>query len=190
MMRQPGKNSRTFSMNNCLETGPALQNLLWSVLIRPRFKPVALCVDLQKAFLQMRIKAEDCDALRFHWNKKRDPRQIGILRFTRLAFGLVQSPFILVGTLQEHLETYIEKYPIKVPEIKDDLYVDDLISGGNVFEQVASLKDIAIEIFNQAGFKIRKWHSNVSTLEAKEVVADDQTYAKQQLGVELNETKM
>ena len=52
MMCQP-ENSRSFSLNDCLETGPALQNLLWSVLIRTRFKPTALCGDLQKAFLQI-----------------------------------------------------------------------------------------------------------------------------------------
>ena len=55
--------------------------------------------------------------LRFHWIKERDPNQIEILRITRLVFGLVQSPFIFGGTLQEHLETYSEKYPIKVAEI-------------------------------------------------------------------------
>ena len=91
---------------------------------------------------------------------------------------MVQSVFILGGTLQEHLETYIAKYLIEVAEIKDDLYVDDLNFGGNNFEQVSSLKDIAIEIFNQAGFKLHKCDSNVSTLEEKEVVIDDQTYAK------------
>ena len=93
--------------------------------------------------------ADDHDDLRFHWIKEKDPNQIETLRFTRRVFGLVQSPFILGGTLQEHLGSYIEKYPTEVSEIKDDLYVDDLISGGNNFEQVASLKDIAIEIFNQ-----------------------------------------
>ena len=184
------ENSRSFSLNDCLEAGPALQNLLWSVLIKTRFKPIALCGDLQKAFLQIRIKADDCDALRFHRIKDRDPNHIETLRFTRVVFGLVQSPFTLGGTLQEHLKSYITKYPIEVVQIKDDLYVDGLISGGNNFEQVGSLKNIAIEIFNQAGFKLHKWHSsNVSTLEEKEVVTDDQTYAKQQLGVKLNETK-
>ena len=84
------------------------------------------------------------DALRFHWIKERVPNQIETLRFTRLVFGLVQSPFILGGTLQEHLGSYIEKYPTEVAEIKDDLCVHDLISGGNNFKQVASLKDIAI----------------------------------------------
>ena len=48
------------SLNDCLETGPPLQNLLWSVLVRKRFKPVALCADLK------RIQEEDRDALRFH----------------------------------------------------------------------------------------------------------------------------
>ena len=172
------ENSRSFSSNDCLETGPALQNLLWSVLIRTRFKPIALCGDLQKTFLQIRIKPDDRDALRLHWIKEKDPNQIETLRFTRLVFGLVQSSFILGGALQEHLGIYIEKYPIEVAEIKDDLYVDDLISGGNNFEQVASLKDIAIEIFNQAGFRLYKWHFNVPTLEEKEVVTDDQKYAK------------
>ena len=52
------ENSRSFSLNDCLETGPALQNLLWSVLIRTRFKPVTLCGDLQKAFLQRRIQGQ------------------------------------------------------------------------------------------------------------------------------------
>ena len=103
------ENSRSFSSNDCLETGPALQNLLWSVLIRTRFKPIALCGDLQKAFLQIRIKADDRDAPRFHWVKERDPNQTETLRFTRLVSGLVQSPFILGGTLQEHLGSYIEK---------------------------------------------------------------------------------
>ena len=88
------ENSRSFSLNDCLETGPALQNLLWSVLIRTRFKPIALCGDLQKAFLQIRIKADDRDTLRFHWIKERNPNQIETPRFTRLVFGLVQSPFI------------------------------------------------------------------------------------------------
>ena len=103
-----------------------------------------MCGDLQKAFPQSRIKVDDRGTPRFHWIKERDPNQIEILRFTRLAFGLEQSPFILSGTLQEHLETYIKKYPIEVAEIKDNLYADDLISGSNNFEQVASLKDITI----------------------------------------------
>jgi len=54
------------SLNDCLHAGPSLQNKLWSVLVRGRFHLVAVTADLQKAFLQVRIKKEDRDALRFH----------------------------------------------------------------------------------------------------------------------------
>jgi hypothetical protein len=39
------------SLNDCLETGPPLQNLLWDVLVRNRLKPVAMSADVKQAFL-------------------------------------------------------------------------------------------------------------------------------------------
>ena len=47
------------SLNECLQTGPPLQNLLWNVLIQNCFSPVALCKDIKQAFLQVHIKEED-----------------------------------------------------------------------------------------------------------------------------------
>ena len=44
------------SLNDCLETGPALLNLLWSILIRSRFCAIVLCWNIEKAFLQIAIK--------------------------------------------------------------------------------------------------------------------------------------
>ena len=98
-------NERSPSLNYCLETGPPLQNLLWNVLVRNRFKAVALAGDLKQAFLQIRIREEDRDSLRFHWIKDKDPKIIEVFRFTRALFGLVQSPFLLGGTLEQHLES-------------------------------------------------------------------------------------
>ena len=42
-------------LNDCLETGPPLQNLMWDILVRSLFKPILLCGDIVKAFLQIRI---------------------------------------------------------------------------------------------------------------------------------------
>ena len=57
------ENEQSPSLNDCLETGPPLQNLLWNVLVRNRLKPVALSADLKQAFLQVIIRADDRDAL-------------------------------------------------------------------------------------------------------------------------------
>ena len=87
------------------ERGAQGSKRAWSVLVRNRFKPVALCADLKQAFLQVRIQEADGDALRFHWIKDKDPSLVEVLRFTRALFGLIQSPFLLGGTLKLHLES-------------------------------------------------------------------------------------
>ena len=42
--------SKNVSLNECLETGPPLQNLIWNILTRPRFRPILLCGETEKAF--------------------------------------------------------------------------------------------------------------------------------------------
>ena len=86
------------SLNDCLHPGPPLQNLLWDVLVRSRFHPILLTGDLKQAFLQIRIKAEDRDSLRFHW-KETGNDAIQIYRFTRALFGLTCCPFLFGGVL-------------------------------------------------------------------------------------------
>ena len=67
-------------LNDCLETGPPLQNKLWKVLVRGRFHLVALVGNIRKAFLQIRIRADDRDALQFHWLHNKDHLRVRTLR--------------------------------------------------------------------------------------------------------------
>ena len=185
---------QTPSLNECLETGPPLQNQLWDVLVRNRFHAVAIVGDLRQAFLQVRIRESDRDALRFHWLKDLETREVEVLRFTRALFGLAPSPFLLAAVIQEHLHTCKETQSRAdlVAEIERSLYVDDLISGNESVSQALQVKETAIEVFNDARFKLHKWHSNVQELEIETARAGDeeQTYAKQQLGVKEGETKL
>ena len=89
-----------------METGPPLQNRLWDILIRFRFRPILLCGDIENAFLQIRIRESQRDTLRFQWVSNLDLNRSEVNRFTRLVFGLMQSPFILEGTLKEHFNNY------------------------------------------------------------------------------------
>ena len=96
--------SKNVSLNGCLETGPLLQNLIWDILTKSRFRPISLCGDIEKAFLQIHIRESERDVLRFQWVNSLESKNIKILRFTRFVFGLTQSPFILEGTLKKHFE--------------------------------------------------------------------------------------
>ena len=53
------------------------------------------------------------------------------------------------------------------------------------------LKESAVAVFGEAQFELHKWHSNEPELEASGEPEDGkQSYAKEQLGVKLGETKM
>ncbi|XP_028419027.1 uncharacterized protein LOC114544609 [Dendronephthya gigantea] len=178
------ENESAPSLNDCLHPGPALQNQLWDILVKSRFHPILLTGDLVKAFLQIRIKQEERDSLRFHW---REPNSdvIRIYRFTRALFGLTSSPFLLAGVLDQHLNSWKARYPKLVEEVQHGLYVDDLIAGGVTVEEVLEKKTKTTEVFENATFSIHKWHSNAKELEASEQVpseSEEMTYAKQQLG--------
>lgn len=151
------------------------------MLIRGRFNPVAITGDIKKAFLQVRIRPEERDALRFHWLKNIETNEVETLRFTRALFSLGPSPFLLGGVIKQHLDTWSPKQPEIVCAIKKNMYMDDLISQGMTVPKAGEMKDAATEIFADA--ELHKWHSNVPQLESTETdQTADQMFAKQQLG--------
>ena len=70
--------------------------------------------------------------------------------------------------------------------------MDDLITGDTNVEKMKHLKETAIDIFQKADFELHKWHSNVPELKSgvKPSNKSDQSFAKQQLGVGNDETKL
>ena len=66
------------------------------------------------------------------------------------------------------------------------LYVDDIITGEDTVDQVHELKRTAIRVF-----ELHKLNFNVPELELDDqLTVDSQTYAKEQLEVKTNETKL
>ena len=80
-------------------------------------------------------------------------------------FGLAQPPFILEGTLKQHFQNYMNEYSIAVEKFQEDIYVDDLVSGGTNLVKIENLKQKSIELFSKGGFNLHKWHSNILSLE-------------------------
>ena len=135
------------SLNECLNPGQPLQNQLWGVLVRARFHPIAKAGDIRQAFLQVRIRSQDREALRFHWLKDLTTETVETLRFTRALFSLTSSPFLLGGVIRNLLESCRSSYPEIVKELEKSLYVDDLISGDPTLNKVEQIKATATEIF-------------------------------------------
>ena len=148
--------------------------------------------DLKQAFLQIRIREQDRDVLRFHWPKDRDLQKLEIYRFTRAIWGLNQSPFLLEGTIEKHLDDCKEEFSKEVEEIKRSKYIDDVFLGGETTEKVQHLKETSVEIFSRASFKLHKWHSNRKELVKEELddLESEESFAKQQLKSKEGGTKL
>lgn len=93
---------------------------------------MAFTGDSCQTFLKVCIRVGERDALRFDWLHDLHSMQVQVFRFMRVLFGLAQSPFLLGGVIEEHLESWSERLPQSVAEILHSLYVDDLISGSQL----------------------------------------------------------
>ena len=89
-----------------------------------------LGLDLEKAFLNVEITQGQRDLLRFLWVCDVQSKSVNVivLRFTRVVFGLVCSPFILNAVLRNLLAKYEITDPQFHADVLKSLCVDDYAS--------------------------------------------------------------
>ena len=124
------------SLNDCMEVGPCLLSNLTEILLRFRRWKVAITADVEKAFLQISVRPGDRDVDRFLWNLDGEVRH---MRFRRVPFGNCSSPFLLNATVKHHLATCSPSQAVQ--ELKDNLYVDDLLTGADSTGEACSISD-------------------------------------------------
>ncbi len=85
--------------------GPDLLNSQVGTIVRFRQGRVALSADVEAMFLQVKVKDEDQQVLRFLWRE--DPSdEVEVLQFTRHPFGLNSSPTIANYALQRTADNF------------------------------------------------------------------------------------
>ena len=125
------------SVNECMNTGPPLQPLLWDIRVRARMSTHLLLADLQKAFLQVGLREADRDAFRFLFDINGVEKH---LRFTRVPFGVEASPFMLGATLQYHFSQQPEEFASTVESLEDNTYVDNLMKSAADISELEDFK--------------------------------------------------
>ncbi|GFU33809.1 integrase catalytic domain-containing protein [Nephila pilipes] len=153
------------SLNDCLWAGINLNPNLLDILINFRLNAIAFCSDIKQAFLQICLANEHKDDVRFLWSDDepcvhKKPK-LQVYRFNRVNFGVSSSPFLLAATIRHHIEKYKHEFPDTVDR---SFYVDDLISGGNEFEEALQTSRRAKYIMEAAGMDLKKWITNDANL--------------------------
>ena len=166
------------SLNECLHKGPVILEDLCGLLLRFRTKKIGLIADIEKAFLQIGIHKSDRDVTRFLWikdvNKPVTNDNLEIFRFARIPFGIISSPFLLGATVQYHLEN--TESPM-VKKIKDNIYVDNIITGCNNENEAVELYQQGKAVFKEASMNLREWLSSSPEVN-RNILPEDQVESK------------
>ncbi|KFD61475.1 hypothetical protein M514_26371 [Trichuris suis] len=155
---------RGVSLNDQLEAGPALQRDLVGILIRFRRYRIGIQADVQKMFVQIRLREEDRDMVRFLWRNLEVDREPTIYRFKRVCFGLKCSPFLAVAAIRHHALLNGETFAKAATEILDNMHIDDLVTSYDSAKDATTRHHDLVELMQQGGFTLTKWASNCSLL--------------------------
>ncbi|XP_072933724.1 uncharacterized protein [Epargyreus clarus] len=146
-------------LNDYLCTGPDLYNSLMGIMFRFRENEIVIMGDIKDMFLQIKIRAEDQNVLRFLWQESPDS-QIKACVMQRLIFGATCSPFIAQYIRNKNALKYEDLYPEAVSVIINNHYMDDCLYSTNDKTNAIELVKQITCIHNNGGFEIRNWSSN------------------------------
>ncbi|CAG2250996.1 unnamed protein product [Mytilus edulis] len=150
------------SLNSRLLQGPDFMNSLVGVLMRFRQDHIALAADIEAMFHQVRVKDDDCDALRFLWwpngNLKVQPK---CYQMQVHLFGATSSPSCAAYALKKTAIDNGELFETEIAStVERNFYVDDLLKSVDTEERAVQLATDLREIMKRGGFRLTKWLSN------------------------------
>jgi hypothetical protein len=155
------------SLNDNLLAGPPLQLDIVAIGLRFRIKRYVAIGDISKMFLQINMRKEDRDYLRFLWH---DPDsyegQPKLYRFCRVVFGVKDSPFQAITALQKLVQIVLQDEGVSAAErdachtLTNDTYVDDVSLGADTESDLIQKISMMSQLLDRASFDIRKFYTN------------------------------
>ncbi|XP_065206647.1 uncharacterized protein LOC135836015 [Planococcus citri] len=159
------KSKNKQSINDAIYKGTNLLSHGCEILIRFRLYRIVILSDIEKAFHQLIIHALDRDFVRFLWlhdyKLPASGKNLRILRFLCVVFGIIASPFLLNATVRYHLKNNKNEF---TEQMERDRYVDNFITGYKSAEIAKKYYHFAVEVFKRCSMNLRQWSTNDNQL--------------------------
>ncbi|XP_055928137.1 uncharacterized protein LOC129959343 [Argiope bruennichi] len=150
------KDSKGNCLNNCLEKGPNLLELVPKLLMQFRKNVAGITSYIKKAFLQFSLNPKYRDYFKFLWWKDFSRREELItLRHCRMVFGASPSSFLLEATTAHHLENVRDIRKETACRLQKSFYVDNCITILETREEAAKFISEAKELMSAVKFDLR-----------------------------------
>lgn len=151
------------TLNSYLHAGPKLQTELSDVLLKWRQYKYVYSADIAKMYRQILVDPRDRDYQRILWYDG-DYRAVQDYQLTTVTYGTACAPFLALRVLQQLLSDDGDGFPLAIPILTSNIYVDDVLFGAETIPSLKDARDQVRELLARGGFQLRKWASNESTL--------------------------
>ncbi|UYV61642.1 hypothetical protein LAZ67_1005714 [Cordylochernes scorpioides] len=144
-------------------SGPKLQNNIFNILLKFCTNSVALVADIEKMYRQIRLHPDDIRYQTILW---RDCKDLELQEYSLLTvtYGLACAPYLAIRTLHQIAHEVQVSNPRVSKIIREDFYVDDLLTGCPTVEDAKGLVQQLIAVLGSGGFVLRKWVSNETSI--------------------------
>ncbi|XP_055527359.1 uncharacterized protein LOC129719980 [Wyeomyia smithii] len=153
------KSSSGISLNDTLLAGPVIQEDLRSIVLRCRTRQIMVVSDVEKMFRQIRVRSEDRPLQSILWRSS-PSEEVEVYELGTVTYGTKPAPFLATRVLQQLSVDEEGKYPLAARAVREDTYMDDVITGANDTNTAKELRIQLDMMMLAGGFRLRKWASN------------------------------
>ncbi|XP_049300301.1 uncharacterized protein LOC125773310 [Anopheles funestus] len=147
------------ALNQALMVGATVQNDIFVILIRFRRHIIVFTADISKMYRQIKVVPAHSCFQRIFW--RADPAlPLRVLELTTVTYGTACAPFLATRCLLQLSYDEAMRFPRAAKIIREDCYVDDILSGANSVSEALECQSELLGILNSAGFPVHKWSSN------------------------------
>ena len=159
---------------------------LFESWLKFRSHGIAISADIEKAYLNIGVRPEDRDLMRFLWFEDPMDENSDVItyRFTRVFYGATCSQFLLSSTLHKIADMYDKNDGEFARKVRDHFYVDDLNTGADTTEEGVETYEKMKTRFSDVHLNLRKWRTNNEQLRAH--IAQNEEKSKPKIADEAN----
>ena len=140
--------SSGFSLNDLLMVGPTLQDFIVSHILRFRLQNYVISADIEKMYRQVLIRNEDRKYQKILW---KEADQINTYELNTVTFGIAAALFLAIRCLYQLAEDEGKNFPAAVNVLKNDFYVDNLLTGAETIEKAVQIRDEITQLLRLGG---------------------------------------
>ncbi|XP_037828868.1 uncharacterized protein LOC119616534 [Lucilia sericata] len=147
------------SLNDILMVGPTIQQDLVTTLFSFRLNRFALTADISKMYRQFLVDERDRKFQLVLW-RSNSKDKLCVFQLNTVTYGLSAAPFLAIRSLFFIADQHSSTFPIGSKVLREDLYVDDVLTGSDSLEILELKKSEMIKILSIHGLQLAKWNSN------------------------------